>query len=1365
MTIKSILIVTEAFEFGGLETHIRGEIKELSKYGCRVHLACGHRFREDLIPSSIASVSSGLALGPDATMKDLVNTVEALDSLIVEHNVQVVHAHPFTSMFPALIASEKRQLPCVLSLHGPASLGDCYGPYYDFLLRSVILPGASMVIAVSEEVLSLVLPYVSANKVVLIPNAVALNDYPVCEFRSPFDAPWLVVSRLDAFKVKGIIEFIRYARKAGIKGIKIAGDGPARTSLEDMLRNEGLQNYVNFLGFRTDITNLMHDCSGVAGMGRVVLESLACGKPVCLVGYDGVKGLVDKQLFDRAAKFNFSGRNLPNIDVETFMAQLACISKNSVIAGRDWLIPDHDEGFVWQKFLSFCNSAPVCKPSIATNIYTWIVSNCEVDQFPYLLSDNLFKQTGKLIHSRMHSNHKIVSSFHFYQLLHEEHKLQMMNKLFAERDMQIASLKQAIAERENDIVRLKHMIAERDGQIAIVKKAVIERDEQIASLNQTLAEREAQIASLKMQLHDIWTSNSWRITRPLRFFKKLVRNSKRTIYLLLIRIYSRLPKAFHYAKRIIYKGSDLAFAFARVLRTHGVRYALTKVKQRLLRELSQPTEIGQVLATNQERYLMEQSAQSSYLKRYIESGFISHHFDYFHEHLATRIMLSTKVLVYPLSYPRELTQRPDHVIRYFAQNGYLCIIISIDNKDPFVQEISSGIYFTNMFAETISYLSGRKPVLYITYPFFSYIVEHLPNAVVVYDTLDDLSVFSLYCDAMKRDHESLLARSDVALFSSKALLDKNRSYVVNDSFLVSNGVWVDDFKLDPMDPEVPVFQKPEGAVLIGYHGAISELLDWELLERILQDRRIWLVFIGPLTRFDELSSEVNVDAQQRVLSSDRVIHIPTVPYSELKYYLRLFDAGIIPFIVNDKTNSVLPLKLFEYMAMGLKVFATSTRTLSEYAEFITVADRTMLPTAISKWVDDMHDGGQKINSTQNYDPILREVDWGSQLAPVLKKVDELLNDHRPRRRQARRVDIVNINFFDWDGITLYKGGAERYIFDLACLLKEMGWSPRIIQNANNPFEIDFRGIPVYGVQTGCGHDLRGMSRKYREVCRNTDLIIASPLDLACELGGLNVIGINHGIYWDHKYKTLSDFNLTEYRNVFDALRVVRTCVCVDTNFINWVRTYDYTLSEKLRYVPNYFDGGLFKPVDKDFTGKIRFLYPRRLYEARGIFITLKAFDYLFDKYKDIELHLVGQANLEDARIVSEFVAKYSGRVIWEEFDMDEMHKVYQKSHVVLIPTMYSEGTSLSCLEAMATRNAVIATNIGGLPNLVIDGFNGRLIEPKVESLVEAIETLLSDRRQIAEMAEKGVQLANVFEKERWIRHWRNIIQTLVEYNI
>ena len=53
---------------------------------------------------------------------------------------------------------------------------------------------------------------------------------------------------------------------------------------------------------------------------------------------------------------------------------------------------------------------------------------------------------------------------------------------------------------------------------------------------------------------------------------------------------------------------------------------------------------------------------------------------------------------------------------------------------------------------------------------------------------------------------------------------------------------------------------------------------------------------------------------------------------------------------------------------------------------------------------------------------------------------------------------------------------------------------------------------------------------------------------------------------------------------------------------------------------------------------------------------------------------------------------------------DEMNKAYQNADITLIPSLYSEGTSLSCIEAMACGNAVIATRIGGLSDLIINDF-------------------------------------------------------------
>jgi hypothetical protein len=157
---------------------------------------------------------------------------------------------------------------------------------------------------------------------------------------------------------------------------------------------------------------------------------------------------------------------------------------------------------------------------------------------------------------------------------------------------------------------------------------------------------------------------------------------------------------------------------------------------------------------------------------------------------------------------------------------------------------------------------------------------------------------------------------------------------------------------------------------------------------------------------------------------------------------------------------VLPLKLFEYMAMGLKVFATPTKTLSAYAEFITVADSTRILILVQEAIQNRAIAECNID----YSKVLNEVDWGTQLKPVIALLEERNAGSSPK--SAKTVDIVNVNFYDWDGATLYKGGAERYVYDLASILKEDGWSPRILQVANRSFEKQFRGIPVIGIETG-----------------------------------------------------------------------------------------------------------------------------------------------------------------------------------------------------------------------------------------------------------------------------------------------------------
>jgi len=115
-------------------------------------------------------------------------------------------------------------------------------------------------------------------------------------------------------------------------------------------------------------------------------------------------------------------------------------------------------------------------------------------------------------------------------------------------------------------------------------------------------------------------------------------------------------------------------------------------------------------------------------------------------------------------------------------------------------------------------------------------------------------------------------------------------------------------------------------------------------------------------------------------------------------------------------------------------------------------------------------------------------------------------------------------------------------------------------------------------------------------------------------------------------------------------------------------------------------------------------------------------------------------------------------VKWYWLDPDDMHTAYVNADITLVPTLYSEGTSLSCLEAMASGNAVIATRIGGLPDMIIHNYNGLLIDPNARSLKSAIEQLLDDPEQLAALKRKSREVARAFSKTGWVAEWQNIIQ-------
>jgi len=76
---------------------------------------------------------------------------------------------------------------------------------------------------------------------------------------------------------------------------------------------------------------------------------------------------------------------------------------------------------------------------------------------------------------------------------------------------------------------------------------------------------------------------------------------------------------------------------------------------------------------------------------------------------------------------------------------------------------------------------------------------------------------------------------------------------------------------------------------------------------------------------------------------------------------------------------------------------------------------------------------------------------------------------------------------------------------------------------------------------------------------------------------------------------------------------------------------------------------------------------------------------------------------------------------------DELERLYARAAVVACPSQ-REGFGVVCAEAMAHGRAVVASDVGGLRDLVVDGETGLLVPPRdVAALRSALERLLDDR--------------------------------------
>ncbi len=266
----------------------------------------------------------------------------------------------------------------------------------------------------------------------------------------------------------------------------------------------------------------------------------------------------------------------------------------------------------------------------------------------------------------------------------------------------------------------------------------------------------------------------------------------------------------------------------------------------------------------------------------------------------------------------------------------------------------------------------------------------------------------------------------------------------------------------------------------------------------------------------------------------------------------------------------------------------------------------------------------------------------------------------------------------------------------------------------------------------------------------TRLVSENEYAFTFQLGSIfdgSVEGVHHFIYTDHthlenlNYPTFDPSQLFAQRWISLERKIYHSASMVfsrSTNITNSLIEHYDVPSQKIACVysginvipPN---GGL----DTRQYQNENILFVGGDWRRKGGDDLVRAFEIVLKSFPDARLTVVGSnpiIDLPNCQVVGNTL-------------VDEVSQYYKNASLFCLPT-YQEPFGAVFIEAFSYKLPIVATNIGAIPDFVLDGQNGFLVEPgDVEGLAKALIELISSPGKCAEFGEKGNKL--VQERYNW----------------
>lgn len=239
-----------------------------------------------------------------------------------------------------------------------------------------------------------------------------------------------------------------------------------------------------------------------------------------------------------------------------------------------------------------------------------------------------------------------------------------------------------------------------------------------------------------------------------------------------------------------------------------------------------------------------------------------------------------------------------------------------------------------------------------------------------------------------------------------------------------------------------------------------------------------------------------------------------------------------------------------------------------------------------------------------------------------------------------------------------------------------------------------------------------------------------------------------------------------FQHYVDIINIV-DCIIVVSQFLKDRITAHYPDAEKkIRVIHNGVNLSRFQKLQPDnlhllaWRKKLNlvnefgktFIFVGRIAPMKGVHILIGAFKEVLKQHPDARLLIVGSSWFADTQMtpylkkVIDMAQPLKDSIIFTGFvDHEELNYLYNLADICVVPSVWQEPFGLVNLEAMAAGCVVIASRVGGIPEILKDGQTGLLVEPANETdLRDKMIFLLEHKEEMTNIACSGIAYAQTY---------------------